>query len=476
MTVALQTEQTRVGMRSSKRRAPYLLPSLLIVISAVLVIIPTSLSIEGKWSLFGFLCAVILWTTTKINSAYIALGTVLFLIVTGGTKQEVLFESLASDIIWLMIGSFILGGALQVTGLAEKLTNAVVSRADNVGNIFWLLTAMIQILAFFIPSTSGRAAVVLPVFQSLSNEIGSKRITKAMAILIPTIILVSTSSTIIGAGSHFIALDLLKEISNKDISFVQWVLWGLPFGMVASAVSCKIILSMFLKKEEVKQVLCYEKVEFHLSKNEKYTLIVLVGMILLWLSESLHGIEIATTTIIGAFLLTLPAFGVLSWKAGVKSVSWNLIIFVAAAMALGTALIESGAADWIMKGLFSFTEHAKGESTFLVLLVLVLLSVTSHLYMTSHTTRAIVFVPPLLSFAASMGLNEVAVLFIGIVGMNYCLTFPVSSKAILLFQENDGETFQPRDLLRLSGFVGIAYAVLMVVFYYGYWKWAGLAL
>ncbi|MCD4542503.1 anion permease, partial [Klebsiella pneumoniae subsp. pneumoniae] len=130
----------------------------------------------------------------------------------------------ASDVIWLMIGSFILGRALQITGLAEKMTYFVVNRARNISGLCWILTMSIQILAFFIPSTSGRAAVVLPVFQAISKEIGSRRITKALAILMPTVILVSTSSTIIGAGSHLIALDMLKEFNNKNITFVKWLI------------------------------------------------------------------------------------------------------------------------------------------------------------------------------------------------------------------------------------------------------------
>ena len=104
----------------------------------------------------------------------------------------------------------------------------------------------------FIPSTSGRAAVVLPVFQAISKEIGSRRITKALAILMPTVILVSTSSTIIGAGSHLIALDMLKEFNNKNITFVKWLIWGLPFGVIMSFICCRVILFLFLDKEEVK--------------------------------------------------------------------------------------------------------------------------------------------------------------------------------------------------------------------------------
>ena len=55
--------------------------------------------------------------------------------------------------------------------------------------------------------------------------------------------------------------------------------------------------------------------------------------------------------------------------------------------------------------------------------------------------------------------------------MNYCLTFPVSSKALLLFQESDRETFQPQDLLKLSSYLSVIYIFVMVIFYYAYWQW-----
>ena len=37
-------------------------------------------------------------------------------------------------------------------------------------------------------------------------------------------------------------------------------------------------------------------------------------MVAFWLTEWLHGLEIATVTIIGVFLLTLPKLGVMQWK------------------------------------------------------------------------------------------------------------------------------------------------------------------
>lgn len=145
------------------------LPLALTLIAGIAILLPSSLPTEARLSLFAFALAVILWSTTTLNAAYVALATVVLLILSGGSEQEALFEALESDVIWLMIGAFILGGAVQQTGLAARLTQLVVSRARNVNGVFWLLTTILIPLSFVIPSTSGRAAIVIPVFRSIAN-------------------------------------------------------------------------------------------------------------------------------------------------------------------------------------------------------------------------------------------------------------------------------------------------------------------
>ena len=76
-----------------------------------------------------------------------------------------------------MIGSFILGRALQITGLAEKMTYFVVNRARNISGLCWILTMIIQILAFLF-HLHRDAAVVLPVFQAICKEIEVEELRK----------------------------------------------------------------------------------------------------------------------------------------------------------------------------------------------------------------------------------------------------------------------------------------------------------
>lgn len=466
------------GRRRFRWVVDAMLPLALAVVAGVGVLLPATLPGEARVALFGFALATILWSTTKLNAAYVALGAVMLTILGGGSPQEQLYDALASDVIWLMIGAFVLGGAMRQTGLAGRLTGLVVNRARSVNGVFWLMTAVLVPLSFVIPSTSGRAAVMMPVFRGVSEAVEDRKVSRALALLIPTIILVSTITTLIGAGSHLIANDLLSQISDRRISFAQWALWGVPFGVAASAAACWIITRMFLNKERRKIQLDMRSGEGRgsFSKAERGTMLVLVAMVALWLTEGLHGFEIAIVTMIGALVLTLPGIGVMKWKDGLKSVSWNLIIFVGAALALGRALIDSGAAEWIIQNLFAASGVRDADSVLLILLIIAFVSLTSHVYMTSHAARAVALVPPVLYLANSLNLDPMAVLFISTAGMDYCQTFPVSSKALLMFQEGGTETFEPADLLRLSAVLLPVHVVLIVLFYYGYWQWVGLSL
>ncbi len=137
----------------------------------------------------------------------------------------------------------------------------------------------------------------------------------------------------------------------------------MPFGFAASAISCFVILRMFLNKElrTIKLEMEEKKTAKKFSSAEWKTVVVAGVMIVLWMTEVFHHFEIALVTTVGALVLVMPGFGVMSWKDGLKAVSWNLIIFVGAALVLGKALIDTGAAQWIIENIFSISGIDKGD-------------------------------------------------------------------------------------------------------------------
>lgn len=456
--------------------ARVLLPLALTIAAAAAVVLPASLSASARIALLAMLLAIVLWSTTSLPVTHVGLGAVMLLIVTGVSPEERLFDALSADVVWLMIGAFILGGAVEKTGLGVRLAELVIARARTVRGLFWLLTAALIPFSLFIPSVSGRALVALPIFRSITSVTGDRRVTRALALLFPSVILLSTICTLIGASSHLVANRLLGEVTGQRLSFGAWVLYGMPFGALASAAACAVILALFLDGERRgRRIQVPRRSRGPLSRAERITLAVGVTMVALWLSEAWHGHGSATVTLAGALVLTAP-FGALSWKEGVKAIDWNLLLFVCAALALGSALIDTGAARWIFEALIESSGVASDRGPLFVLASVGALSLTSHLYLTSHVARAVALCPILLHLAADLDLNPAAVIFIGTVGIDYCLTLPISSKALMMFQGSEGETFRPVDLMLLGAVLLLVHLGMIVAFYHAYWRWVGLAL
>ncbi|PPF44441.1 sodium:solute symporter [Pseudoclavibacter sp. AY1F1] len=454
----------------------------LISVIGTVVCLPGDLPAEVRLALFAFAAATVLWTLTDLEPGYVALGAGLLVCIPTG-RQEEFFSALGNDVVWLIIGAFIIGGATAGSGLAARLTGAIIGRARSVRGLMWLVTAAVVPLSFLVPSTSGRAAVLLPVYRSLTDRLGDARIAKALGLLMPTVVLVSTTATLVGATSHLVAVDLLQQTSGDTISYLQWALWGAPFGIAASVVVCLAVQVLFLRREERRRPIMQPTApattgRSPLTRAERTVSAVVALALVGWLTEPLHGLGIAAVTIIAAVVLCLPGIGVMKWKEGVASVSWPLVLFVAGALALGSALVETGAGDWIVSSLFALSGVAGLTSALALVVIIAALSVTAHLYVTSHTVRAIALIPPFLALAATADLSPVAVAFIVSIGLDYCLTLPVSSKALLVFTDADGngQGLDPRDLLRLSLVLLPAYIGLMVVTYELWWKHTGLAL
>ena len=174
------------------------------------IVLIENLEYGAKVSLFAFLSAMTLWISTKIPAGFVAIALLIFIVLMKAGSQELLYHSLAEEVVWLMVGSFIIGEAVKQSGLAERLTRSILSRSKNKNSILAGVTSLLFASAFFIPSTSGRATLSMPIIKQLGEKFSRKE-QSALAVLAPVVILMSTSATLIGAGSHLIGIGLLES-------------------------------------------------------------------------------------------------------------------------------------------------------------------------------------------------------------------------------------------------------------------------
>lgn len=210
------------------------------ILILITVIFIQDLDYSAKVALFAFLCAMTLWVTTKFSAGWVAMALIAFIILMNAAEPDLLYSSLSEKVVWLMIGAFIIGEAVKKSGLAERLTMFILSKSNKKENVVLGLSSVLFASAFFIPSTSGRAALSMPIIKQISEKFTSKE-QSVLAIIAPVIILMSTSATLIGAGSHLIGVGFLESTAGKSISYIQWLIWGVPFALVVTLLSLIVI-------------------------------------------------------------------------------------------------------------------------------------------------------------------------------------------------------------------------------------------
>ncbi|GAB2877750.1 SLC13 family permease [Streptomyces mayteni] len=451
-----------------------------------LLAVPTNfpgLDGDARLTLAVFVLATCAWIGTPVDDTYVALGAGLALAVTGVVSADTLFGTLGDPTVWLLICAFVLAAAVARSGLAARAAAFLVSGARTVRQLAHLTTAALVVSAFAIPATSGRAALALPVFLALARALAQhKRLVVALALLFPTVILLSAVATLIGAGAHLITVSVLWETTGERIGFPQWLLLGLPLAVVSSHLAAEAVLLTTTRREDrrVPVRITAAEIEEHggqrvtgpLSPVETRCLGLLASVVVLWCSEPLHQVPPALVALIGAVVVTAPALGTIRLKEALGTVPWSLLLFMAATMAMGVALSDSGAADWLVSGL-------PDDSTvpaWAFLAVVVTVSAAAHLVLQSRSARSSVLVPLVVASAVACGVDPVAAALASTAAAGFCHTLPAAAKPVALFADVPGTpTYTPRDLLRLSAVLGPLTAALVLAFALAVWPLLGVA-
>jgi di/tricarboxylate transporter len=423
-------------------------------------------------SLIVFGMASALWALTRLNATLVGLLAAGILVAVGAVPPADLAGIATSDIIRLMIGAFVLGEAIIASGLATRLTSLILARARRVDQLFWLTAAAMALLTFLVPSTSGRAAVALPLFRALSGLLDEAAV-RGLALLIPIIVLTTTIAALTGAGSHLIANDMLHAASLDPVGYGAWTLNGLPFALAAGGLSTVAVIAMTLTPQGRRANLVQPPSgQRSWTAAERRVASVATAMVLLWLTSAWHGLPMGGTALLGAAALIWPA-RVIGLRQATRATNWDLVGFMIAALVLAHALLATGAAGRLVAAAEPLLTFAGQGGPTAALAAISAICLASHLVMTSHAARAATLVPPIIAIAPALSLDPVAAVFMATVAMNYCLTLPVSSKALMLYQSAPGG-FSSRTLLRLSAVLAPAHLILILAFAATWWRWTGL--
>lgn len=432
----------------------------------------------AKISMMVFLIAIAAWVGTRLPETTVALVAACTLVLSGAIEAEHLFSGLGDDMIWLLIGAFLMASVVRSSGLAQRFVLRAVAGSASVRGLFHRLTWLMIATAFVIPSTSGRAALLLPVYAVLVAKMPDPGLRRALSLLFPSVILLSACASLLGAGAHLIAVDFMAEMGLRELDFLDWVLIGTPFAIVTSLIAAEIILRLFVDAHaRNRPVTLPEAPLAPLAAVERRILAMVALTIALWATTAWHGTDPALVSILAAVAMANKTIGGVSLKDAIKHVEWNIILFLAATLVLGEALLDSGAADWLARIALLHLPIAVLTEPAAVVAIAALIAMTSHLLITSRSARAAVLIP---AFALPLAIapSQTSLLIVIVtIGSGFCQTLRVSAKPVTLYSEHDGTpTYSDADLMRLALWLMPPFALLLFLFAMQVWPRLGLGM
>ncbi|MDI6818968.1 MAG: DASS family sodium-coupled anion symporter [Methanothermobacter thermautotrophicus] len=350
--------------------------SLLLALAVYLVPLP-GLRASGHAALALLVFAVTMWATEAVPLAVTSLIILFAQPLIGVESFENAVIGFANPILFLMIGGFIMAEAIRKSGLAQRFTYYLLGRLGTSPerglfvSIFstGLLSAWIENVVAF--------AMLLPIIKEIVDIMGCSEPEKGKSNYAKAMILGASFGSLAGGfGTEIGTAPNLMAAAYTSIPFLNWMIFGLPLSIAMLLVTWFLLMRIFpseVRALENGDALIGERIRMmgSMSRDEKLSAGILLFAILLWVTAGFTGINSYSVSLIAAVMFIFA--GVITWKDAQKNIDWGLVVFFGGALSLGSALLKTGAAAWIIDKLVGML--GSDPSTVIVMLVLMAVAV-----------------------------------------------------------------------------------------------------
>ncbi len=327
-------------------------------------------------------------------------------------------------------------------------------------------------LGFVMPSSMGRAAVMVPIGMALADVMGLKAgnpgrtgiaVLIALGTSMPSFaILPSNIPNVVLAG-------LADQLFGVQFSYSDYLWLHYPvLGLLKSVVIVAIVLLFFPARLADAPRPTQDKGTYS-GRKQGLLLVILLITLILWSTDQVHGINPAWIGLATALILMVPQFGFVSPPAFKSAIDVGTLLFIAGALALGVVVNQSGLGDIIAHEALSRLpiEHGRDFQNFMSLALLG--SGTSIL--TTMPGVPAVLAPLSPELATSTGFSLQAVLMTQVIGFSTVL-FPYQVGPLIVAMGLAGESTRP--LLKVTLVLCVLTVLFLMPLDFLWWKFLGV--
>lgn len=192
-------------------------------------------------SLVVLFLTMVFFISGKIRSDIVALCALVALIIMDILTPEEALAGFSNTVIIMMIGLFVVGGAIFQTGLAKMISSKLMRLAGNSEKrLFILVMAVTSLMGAFVSNT-GTVAIMIPIVVSMAMSVKMN----PSRLLMPLAFASSMSGmmTLIGTPPNLVINEELIKNGYEGLGFFTF----LPVGLICAVVGTLLLLPLSKK-------------------------------------------------------------------------------------------------------------------------------------------------------------------------------------------------------------------------------------
>ena len=184
------------------------------------------------------LLTMVFFITGKIRSDIVALCALAALIVLGILTPEEALSGFSNTVVIMMVGLFVVGGAIFQTGLAKMISSKLMRLAGNNETRLFVLVMIVTSLMGAFVSNTGTVAIMIPIVVSMAMSVKMN----PSRLLMPLAFASSMSGmmTLIGTPPNLVINEELISKGYEGLGFFTF----LPVGLICATVGTLILLPL----------------------------------------------------------------------------------------------------------------------------------------------------------------------------------------------------------------------------------------
>ncbi len=291
------------------------------------------------------IAAITLWASSALPMGVVAIGFLLLAVLLKVQPAAIVFSGFQSGALWLVFGGMVIGTSVAYTGLGKRLAALATSRLGQ--SYFGVLIGVAGaalILSFLIPSAMARSVLMVPIVVSVAENLGFGPGSRGRTgmILVAALVSFASGGTILTAVLPAIILAGAAEtLYGIHITYGGYLLASFPVMGLCRALLI-VGLAWWMFADKVNAAPTPKVAAPALSVPEVRLAFLLAATLILWATDSFHGIHAAWVALGVALLMLTPGLRLVPSHTLNKHLDYSSFFYTAAVIGLGAVITGSG--------------------------------------------------------------------------------------------------------------------------------------